>query len=331
MPKKKFDVITIGSASKDVFLASDQIQIMKSSRFRTGAAECLSLGSKIEINDMFVSSGGGATNAAATFANLGYKTACIAKIGKDSCGADIEADLKAHNIDTSLIVRTEKGQSMFSTLLTASGGERTALIYRGVAKTLSEKDIDWSVFEKTRWVYLTSLGGNLALAKKIIAACKKNKVHLAWNPGMSEIEKGSDQILQLLKKGIGIFNVNREEAAALTGASIKSILKIFMHLHSDTNRVRIITDGANGAYLCNGASCYKAGTSSAKGISSTGAGDAFGSGVVASLIQEDPIHNALRVGTLNAESVIQSLGAKQGLLKKFPSAKQLATIPFEHV
>lgn len=330
MPKKKFDVITIGSASKDVFLVSDEIQIMKSNRFRTGAAECISLGSKIEVDEMYISSGGGATNAAATFANLGFRAACIAKIGQDSCGTDIEQDLKDHGIDTSLLVRA-KGVSAYSTLLTAATGERTVLVYRGVSKTLSEKDINWKMFEQTRWVYLTSLGGNLALAKKIVAACKKNKVHLAWNPGMTEIEKGGDQILQLLKKGIDIFNVNREEAAVLTGASVKSILKIFMHLHSDTNRVRIITDGANGAYLCNGASCYKAGTSSAKGISSTGAGDAFGSGVVASLIQEDPIHNALRVGTLNAESVIQSLGAKQGLLKKFPSAKQLATIPFEHV
>jgi len=199
------------------------------------------------------------------------------------------------------------------------------------AATLKESNLDWSLFERTRWVYLTSLGGNVNLAKKIVAACKKTKTHLAWNPGMEEIKKGQAEILELLEKDIDVFNVNREEAAALTRVSQESILKLFTELHSGKNRVRIITDGERGSYVCNGASCYRAGTSGKKSVSRTGAGDAFGSGVVASLLQGDPIHTALRVGTLNAESVIGSLGAKEGILKKFPSASALATMPFRPV
>jgi len=330
MLKKTYDVVTIGSAVQDVFLVSDEIQIIKSKRFRTGAAECLSLGSKLEVNKLHISSGGGATNAAATFVNLGMTAGCCAKIGDDIAGHVIESDLKTRGIDDAFLVRT-KGQSGYSTLLTAPSGERTVLVYRGVSETLKEKDIDWSLFDNTRWIYLTSLGGNLALAKKIVAVCKKKRVHLAWNPGRTEIEKGSAEILKLLQQDVDVFNVNREEAALLTGTSDKSILKMFMELRSESNRVRIITDGENGSYLCNGASCYHAGTSGKKSVSRTGAGDAFGSGVVASLIQGDPIHTALRVGTLNAESVIQSLGAKEGLLKKFPSAQSLATVPFKTI
>src|SRR3989339_1496172 len=83
MPKRLYDVVTIGSATQDVFLVSDEIELVKSKRFRTGVAECVSLGSKIEVDKLFISSGGGATNAAATFASLGFRTACLAKVGED--------------------------------------------------------------------------------------------------------------------------------------------------------------------------------------------------------------------------------------------------------
>jgi len=330
MPKRLYDVVTIGSATQDVFLVSDEIELVKSKRFRTGVAECVSLGSKIEVDKLFISSGGGATNAAATFASLGFRTACLAKVGEDLTAQSIQSDLERFGIDASCLVRA-KGQSGYSVLLTTKSGERTALVYRGVSGTLKESNLDWSLFERTRWVYLTSLGGNVNLAKKIVAACKKTKTHLAWNPGMEEIKKGQAEILELLEKDIDVFNVNREEAAALTRVSQESILKLFTELHSGKNRVRIITDGERGSYVCNGASCYRAGTSGKKSVSRTGAGDAFGSGVVASLLQGDPIHTALRVGTLNAESVIGSLGAKEGILKKFPSASALATMPFRPV
>lgn len=325
-----YDIITIGSAVQDVFLVSPDIQVIKSRRFRTGAAECLSLGSKLEVETFYTSSGGGATNAATTFANLGYRVGCLAKIGDDLPGSMIKEDLGRRGVDTSCLVTT-RGQSGYSTLLTTSEGERTVLVYRGVSETLKEKDIDWSLFERTRWVYLTSLGGNMKLAKKIIAACKKSRVNVAWNPGSRELSEGREEILKLLERDVNVFNVNREEAALLTGVPQKSLLKLFMELRSESNRIRIITDGENGSYLCNGSSCYHAGTTGAKSVSRTGAGDAFGSGVVASLLREDPIHTALRVGTLNAESVIQSLGAKDGLLSNFPSATELAAVPFKTV
>ncbi len=169
----------------------------------------------------------------------------------------------------------------------------------------------------------------MALAKRIVQECKKRRIHLSWNPGRAEIEKNPKAIMDLLKDKVDVFNVNREEATLLTCAPKTNILKLFSELKPAKNRVRIITDGSNGAYLCNGASCYKSGTSEVKGVSRTGAGDAFGSGIVAAFMDNQPVYTALRIGTINAEGVIQSLGAKRGLLKTFPSSKKLATIPFE--
>ena len=64
-----YDIITFGSASQDVFLKSKKFLPVLGKIFATGKGICLPLGSKIEIGDIFFTSGGGGTNTAATFAN----------------------------------------------------------------------------------------------------------------------------------------------------------------------------------------------------------------------------------------------------------------------
>jgi sugar/nucleoside kinase (ribokinase family) len=53
-----------------------------------------------------------------------------------------------------------------------------------------------------------------------------------------------------------------------------------------------------------------------EGIERTGAGDAFGSGFVSGMILENDIEYAIQLGSANATSVIQEIGAKNGLLQK---------------
>ena len=65
--KNKFDIITIGSATRDIFMKSEQFKIVEDKSFATGQGECFALGSKIEIKDIVFASGGGGTNTAVTF------------------------------------------------------------------------------------------------------------------------------------------------------------------------------------------------------------------------------------------------------------------------
>ena len=67
---RMYDVITIGAGLRDVFLVSDAFVALKSKKFSTGVGECLALGTKIELDDIVLTTGGGASNAAATFGSL---------------------------------------------------------------------------------------------------------------------------------------------------------------------------------------------------------------------------------------------------------------------
>ena len=79
-----FDVITIGSATMDVFVECEDANIV-SVRKKDCSTEFMSYpyGAKLEIADFDSQVGGGGVNTAVNFANLGFKTSAIFKIGDD--------------------------------------------------------------------------------------------------------------------------------------------------------------------------------------------------------------------------------------------------------
>ena len=312
-----YDVITIGSATIDAFLISKAFKVLPDPRQKDTDLECVPFGSKIELDNMVLTTGGGATNAAATFANLGFKASVVTRIGDDAPGRDVLTDLKKYNVDTKLVKTVKRGVTGYGTQLMVPTGERSVLVYRGVSNDFSEKDITWSKM-KTKWIYMTSLAGNTSLALKIVKNAAKKKINVAYNPGSGELKKGV-KAFEPIMRHLSILNVNLEEAAMLAGSKtrdVKSLVKKLMRPGLNL----IITDGPRGAYLANEDGIVFARTRTVKVISRTGAGDAFGSGTVSALMKGLPIDDALRVGTINAESVIGSYGAKFGILEKWPSA-----------
>lgn len=309
----KYDVITIGAGVRDVFMLSKQFRVLKTKEL--GLSECVPLGAKIEIDDLLLTTGGGATNAAATLSSLGLKTACICRVGDDAPGQAVINDLKSYKVHTGFVRVIKNGQTGYSTLLTEPKGERSVLVHRGVSKEFKLKDINTRSCHISAWTYLTSLGGNAKLSKSIVTMVDKCHNSLMWNPGSAELSEGMDYFSPLLPK-ISILNMNKEEGMKLTGA--KTIPQIMKKLARPGNVV-IITDGPRGTYAMHNGELLHAKTTGAKSISRTGAGDAFGSGFLAGWIKTQDLSTSLQLGTLNAESVIQSLGAKQGILTKIPS------------
>lgn len=310
-----YDIITIGASTRDVFLVSDKFMAVKSRKFATGMGECVALGSKIDIHEIVFTTGGGATNAAATFSRLGLRTATICRVGDDSPGKDVVKDLSDVGVSTHLVRMIKGAYTAYSTILTMKDGERTVLVYRGTSSNFIARDIPASAIQNTKWIYLTSLGGNLTLAKQIITLAHKAGVKVAWNPGKKELEEGMKVFAPLLGL-VDILNMNLEEATLLTGK--RKLPDIFTLLHSD-GLVRLVTDGTNGATVYKDGWMAHAATTGVKSTSRTGAGDAFGSGFVASLTKSDDLKDALRIGMVNAESVITKYGAKAGILTAWPS------------
>ncbi len=310
-----YDVITIGTVTRDVFLKSSDFKIVKNEDFRTGVAGCFMLGTKLEVPEVVVASGGGGTNTAVSFARQGFKTACIGSVGNDEIGNEVAEELKKENVEP-LFEKDPNHNTAYSTILVAENGERTILEYRGANDYLNEKDIEWESL-KSDWVYIDSLAGNLNLLGRILDWAGKNGSKTAFNPGKRLIKLGKE-LWPFLDK-IDIFIANEDESAYVSGIEYKREREpeIFSKMDELVKGIVVMTKGPRGVEVSDGKNHYLAGVPDSPVVDRTGAGDSFGSGFVSGYIHsEGNIEYAIQLGTANATSVVGYFGSKKGLLKK---------------
>jgi len=310
---KKFEVTVIGSATKDVFLDITNKPI-KLDGFTTGEAICFGLASKVAIDKMTFTSGGGGGNMAVTFARQGIKTACIASIADDFNGKEIVEELKSEGVNTDFFQHHNDSHTAYSCILVSEGGERTILSYKGEGQHFDVKNINFKDL-KTDWLVLNNLGGHFDLLETAVNWAIANNVKLAMNPGNKELEHGIDKLKPLLKK-FSIIIMNQEEAANLTGISYTDEKAIFKFMDEAVDGIFVMTKGPGGVSASDGKNIYSAGVPDSPVIERTGAGDAFCSGFVTEFIRSGDISKAIQFGTANASSVVMYYGGKEGILKK---------------
>ncbi|MFH0928360.1 MAG: carbohydrate kinase family protein [bacterium] len=318
----QFDVVTIGSATQDVFIISKKLKKVHTSLFEGNYAECLAIGSKNDIENIDFSTGGGATNTAATFAKLGFQIACLAEIGNDFSGREVKKALRDLGVKDFTHIHSDQ-KTAYSVILATPGHDRSILTFRGASDYISVSHFPLSKIQ-TKWFYASSLHGNLAGFDTILTRAEAIGAKVAWNPGAKELEAGLSKLKPMLKK-VHLLSLNREEAKVLTGAHSDDI-------HAQIKPLRglaeysCITDGANGAWLFNSEYIWYSKAHKVHVLNTTGAGDAFSSGLVAGLIKYDNPVQALQLAMINAHGVIQYIGAKVGIVSGWPSEHELDKI-----
>jgi len=326
-----FDIITIGTATRDVFLTGKLFKVIKDPKhlkkigILTGEAECFALGSKIEIEKPIFTTGGGAANAAVTFARQGLKTASLMKLGKDPEAESLLKELKKEKV-FSLPIYDKESNTAYSVVLLAPSGERTILVYRGASKDLKISEIPFNKI-KSRWAYISP--GNIPFPTllKIYSHLEKQNTLIAINPSKYLIEMGIKKLKPILSKSKVVI-LNREEASCLTKINYRNEKEIFKRLDKAVLGIAVMTGGPEGVIVSDGRKIYQAGIfKNKKVIDRTGAGDSFGSGFVCGLIRRNEkcdknkcapanLSYAIRLGTANATSNLEKIGATEGLLTK---------------
>lgn len=311
----QLDVITIGTATRDAFVKSKDLKRISTPEYISGEGLCLPAGAKVEVEDIIFTTGGGATNSATTFARYGYKTACVCKIGDDVSGHEVISGLKSEGISTIFAVQDGDLKTAYSILLLSDSGERTILVYRGASERFEENDINLNSLQ-SNWFYISG-SIPIKIISNVIVHARRNGIKVAINPSKSHIELGLKGFGDIIKK-VDVLILNKEEGSYLTGIDYKRDDKIFKILDEYVKGIVILTNGQNGSYVSDGKKIYKAGIyENQKVLDRTGAGDAFGSGFVSSLIEdEENIKRAIMFASANATSVVESIGAKKGILSK---------------
>jgi len=300
-----YDVITVGSAIIDAFVNTEN----KLFKGKQGHIK-VPFGSKILISDLNFQVGGGGTNTAVAFSRLGLKTAYLGKVGLGTNSSSIFSLLKKEKVSTDLIIKSNE-RTGFSIILDAKGKDRTILKFGGANDNLRFNEIKHSKL-RTRWFYFSSMmGRSLKTLRTLSDYAVKNHIGVMFNPSVYLIKKNKYQVKKILKN-CAVTCMNQEEADLLVGNNSleKQLLKLSM-LGPD---IVIITNGKKGVYCYAHHNFYYVKPHHIKVVETTGAGDAFGSGFLAGYIKKKDIELALRLGLVNAESIIQHYGAKTNLL-----------------
>jgi len=312
MNEENYDLLTIGDATVDVFmtpLESETVCEMDKKECKI----CFSYGDKIPVRDLEFTIGGNAANNAVGVSRLGLKDAIVITLGGDTIGDLIIERLIKERVDTSFVSRQPATSSNYSTIINYSG-ERTIFTYH------APRSYEFPVQLPTApWIYLTSMGETFRpFYNHFIDWLKKNpQIKLAFNPGTWQMKGGVEGIKEVLSLS-HILYVNREEAEKLTNfpdshGKEKELLTLVSKLGP---KISIVTDGPEGSLAYDGQKFLKCGIYPQEVIERTGAGDAFGSGMLSALIKGKSLEEALIWGTVNSASVVSFVGAQKGLLKE---------------
>ena len=311
-----YDVITIGSATRDVFIepSEKETYIEKNSKYKTGEGICFDLGSKIDVPDIHFKTGGSAVNTAITFANQGLRVAALCKVGKDTRGKSIVKRLKDARVETKFITEDKNNFTAYSIIMVAAS-RRTIFVHRGATEHLCcDEPVPYADIKDAKWFYITNLGGESAkIFLPIINFAYENGIKIALNPGKAQLKLGAE--LNPVLEKVDVLILNQEEASYLTGIPFEKEEEIFKKLDSLMKGFVIITKGPKGFTACDNDNIYSGGIlKEPKYTDRTGAGDAFGSGVVASIVKGTSLDDALQFASANATGVLTEWGANHGLL-----------------
>ncbi len=321
------DFLAVGDITTDTFIRLQDAEVHCS----INKDECLismPWGAKIPYEFAVEVHGvGNAANAAVSAARLGVNAGFLSWVGQDSYGDADVAALEKDKVDTSRVTRVPGVASNHDFVLWY-GTERTILIKHNFSPYALPADL-----KAPRYLYLSSAGDNTKHFHADLA--KWLKAHpettFAFQPGLELGMKFDD--LKELYAVAGICVCNKEEAEGILGKEVPHEMpELLKAMRAIGPKLVIITDGPNGAYAYDGAQILKVPMypDPKPAYDRTGAGDAFASTVVAALSLGKPLEEALLWGPINSMSVVQKIGAQEGLLSREALEEWLKKAPADY-
>lgn len=315
----KYDLITIGDIKLDTFVVLENAGVHCELKMPE-CKLCLDYGKKIPVKIVDSQIAGSAPNVAVGLSRMGKKTAVVSVMGQDGTRKLAMEVMKSEGVDTRFIKTNPKSESSFSVVLSYKG-EKTILASH-LPRAYRLPNIDGP-----KWLYMSELGdGYEKLFADVVSAVRLHKIRLGFNPGVVQINQGKQVLFDLIKVTT-LLVVNLEEAQTLTKEKTSEIHGLLAALYRLGAKTVVITDGKNGAWSFDGVATHFCPIFPTKVVESTGAGDAFSSGMIGALSHNLPLSEALRWGAVNSASVIGYVGPQKGLLSVAQIKNRLKKVP----
>lgn len=321
---KDFDFVAVGDITTDAFirLSGDDAAIEREDSRKKKI--CFNFGDKIEYDELIeVPAVGNSPNAAVAARRLGLTSALVTNLGDDLRGNLKIERLKKEGVATDFVKVHEGEKSNYHFVLWYEE-ERTILVKH------QEYSYELPDIGSPKWLYLSSVGEKTLAFHRAIAdyLTAHPEIKLAFQPGTFQVRLGH-KTLKDVYAVTELFFCNVEEARRILNTSEDDIKKLLAEMRALGPKVIFITDGPNGAYMHDGADMWHMPMypDPAPPVDRTGAGDAFASTLTALMALGKTLPEAFALAPINSASVVQYVGAQEGLLALPELEKWFAKAP----
>jgi sugar/nucleoside kinase (ribokinase family) len=256
--------------------------------------------------------GGSAANVAVWLAAQGVPTSYVGRVGDDALGRESVAGLTDRGVTA--WVSTEPDLTTGTCIvLVEPGGERSMLPDAGANATLAAADLPQRAFRPGGHLHLSGYtllnpgSRDAGLAALSMAAAADMTVSVDPSSAAPLAELGAARFLSMTR-GVDLLLANRDEAAVLAGTSDPHLAAQQL---GDTYREVVVKLGPDGAMWQQG--FIGASAPAERGVEvvdTTGAGDAFAAGFLASWLLHPEPETALAAGCRLAARAVSKVGAR---------------------
>ena len=309
------ELITIGSNTLDIIIDIDDIlrfELFDKDIIKKYTA--IEYSRKLNVKNVRFIPGGSGANIAANCSMLGLNSTYIGVMGNDFSAEICLTDLKKRGVDLSQVIQTDADTTALSIIIrTPWGKDRSILAYKGANNLLKPSDVKEELFNNIRafaWTSLTTEDSCKAIEKAITLT--KNKGGMVFAAPSMSIIKNAPNWAKILISNSDVVSLNLEEAQEFTGESKKTLMiKIFLDMGI---KLISITDGPNGSIISDGKTIINSGVYSAGKVEdTTGAGDAFLTGILISRLNNISLEKTSKIATAMSFLESKEIGVREGL------------------
>ncbi|KLU60680.1 5-dehydro-2-deoxygluconokinase [Peptococcaceae bacterium CEB3] len=244
-----------------------------------------------DVGSFSRAAGGGPANVAVGAARLGARTGFIGKVGRDAFGVHLASILEENGVDTRGLVQDDEANTTLAFVaLTAEAKPEYVFFRHGTADTrLSPEDLPLDMLGETRILHFSSVSLTAEPARtatvEAVRLARKAGAFVSFDPNVRlSLWQDEGSAREVITKAVGqsqLVKLNEEELSFLTGC--EEIEEGLTTLLQFGPRLAAVTRGAQGAVLARPGLTVNIPSMPVDVVDTTGAGDAFMAGLLASL------------------------------------------------